>query len=252
MSIVDTYLQMRRMEAVSRTNLFLAGNSPAAGAEDPLSFRSTLESVQKKQASSGRLSAGKNLDSIFEEAAARYGVNADLLKAIGKAESGFNTSVVSSAGAIGVMQLMPATAQSLGVRDPYNARENIMGGAKYIAQLLDKYNGNTRLALAAYNAGPGNVDKYGGIPPFEETQNYVKRVMGYAGESLQAGNGQAPETAGRTNTAAIASAAVSGDAIGIPTDSFLTLLTLMRMQMDLRMSTMMSADSDSSNGLSSL
>ena len=229
MSIVDTYLQMRRMEAVSRTNLFLAGNSPAAGAEDPLSFRSTLESVQKKQASSGRLSAGKNLDSIFEEAAARYGVNADLLKAIGKAESGFNTSVVSSAGAIGVMQLMPATAQSLGVRDPYNARENIMGGAKYIAQLLDKYKGNARLDLAAYNAGQGN-----------------------AGESLQAGNGQAPETAGRTNTAAIASAAVSGDAIGIPTDSFLTLLTLMRMQMDLRMSTMMSADSDSSNGLFSL
>lgn len=106
------------------------------------------------------------------------------MKAIGKAESGFNPQAVSSAGAQGVMQLMPATARSLGVEDSFDARSNIMGGAKYIAGLLERYQGNKALALSAYNAGSGNVDKYGGIPPFQETQNYVQKVLSYAGEDM--------------------------------------------------------------------
>ena len=113
---------------------------------------------------------------LFNEAAATYGVDVNLLTAIAKQESNFKADAVSSAGAIGIMQLMPATAESLGVSDPYDARENIMGGAKYIRQMLDRYDGDVTLALAAYNAGSGNVAKYGGVPPFTETQNYVAKV----------------------------------------------------------------------------
>ena len=133
------------------------------------------------------VSTTQSLDTIFQKAAKQYDVPVSLLKAIGKAESNFNPEAVSSAGAQGVMQLMPATAQSLGVTNPFDAEQNIMGGAKYIKQMLDRYDGDVKLALAAYNAGSGNVAKYGGIPPFAETQNYVKKVMAYAGEDLTAG-----------------------------------------------------------------
>lgn len=123
--------------------------------------------------------APADLSSIFEEAANTFGVSVNLLQSIAKAESNFNANAVSSAGAVGIMQLMPATAAALGVTDSRDAYQNIMGGAKYISQLLQKYSGNISLALAAYNAGSANVDKYGGIPPFSETQNYVKKVLSY-------------------------------------------------------------------------
>jgi soluble lytic murein transglycosylase-like protein len=117
--------------------------------------------------------------SIFEEAADTYGVDVNLLTAIAKQESNFTADATSSSGAMGIMQLMPATAQGLGVSDAYDPYQNIMGGAKYIGQLLSRYDGDVSLALAAYNAGSGNVAKYGGIPPFAETQNYVSKVLGY-------------------------------------------------------------------------
>ena len=129
--------------------------------------------------SSGNVSSPENLEKYFKEASEKYGVDINLLKAIAKQESNFNPSATSSAGAMGVMQLMPSTAKGLGVTNAYDAQENIMGGAKLMAQNLKKYNGDVSLALAAYNAGGGNVDKYGGIPPFKETQNYVKKVLGY-------------------------------------------------------------------------
>ncbi len=106
------------------------------------------------------------MEQIFQKAAAKYGVSSNLLKAVAKVESGYQPGVVSSAGAIGVMQLMPGTASSLGVTNAYDAEQNIMGGAKLLSQLLARYNNNLDLALAAYNAGPGNVAKYGGAPPY--------------------------------------------------------------------------------------
>jgi len=129
--------------------------------------------------SEGILSCSEELNAYFKEAAATYGVDEKLLKSIACAESNFNPSATSHAGAMGIMQMMPATAAECGVTDPYNAQQSIMGGAQYIAKLLNRYDGNTTLALAAYNAGPGNVDKYNGIPPFEETQNYVQKVLNY-------------------------------------------------------------------------
>lgn len=117
-----------------------------------------------------------NLDSIFKEAADKYGVSERLLKAIAYTESGFQADVISSSGAMGIMQLMPSTASAYGVSDPYDAYQNIMGGAAVLKDLLNMFQGNQSLAIAGYNAGCGNVKKYGGVPPFTETQNYVAKV----------------------------------------------------------------------------
>ncbi len=128
--------------------------------------------------------SGTDLDSIFAAASQKYGVPVNLLKAVAKAESNFNSHTTSSCGAMGIMQLMPATAKSLGVTDAYNPEQNIMGGAKYLSQMLKEFDRNTQLAVAAYNAGPGSVKKYDGIPPFKETQNYVAKVMGYCNSDI--------------------------------------------------------------------
>ncbi|MEY8337230.1 lytic transglycosylase domain-containing protein [Lachnospiraceae bacterium 62-35] len=136
---------------------------------------------------SASLKTTESMDSIFEEASQKYNVPLNLIKAVAKTESGFNPRAVSKSGAMGVMQLMPSTARSLGVTDPFDARQNIMGGAKCLRDNLDRYNGNISLSLAAYNAGPGAVSKYGGVPPYAETQNYVKKVTSFMnGEPLKA------------------------------------------------------------------
>lgn len=148
----------------------------------------TNQANSKNAQFSTYLGETKSLDRIFEEAAQKYNVSVDLLKAIGKAESDFNTKAVSRSGAQGIMQLMPGTAKGLGVKDSFDPEQNIMGGAKYISQKLKQYNGDVKLALAAYNAGSGNVAKYNGIPPFKETQNYVVKVTRYMQEGVSTNN----------------------------------------------------------------
>jgi soluble lytic murein transglycosylase-like protein len=114
---------------------------------------------------------------MIEKYAAKHGVDSTLAKAVAKIESDNDATAISAAGAVGVMQLMPETARQLGVNNPLNPAENIEGGVRYLKGLLDKYSGNVTMALAAYNAGPGSVEKYGGIPPYRETQAYVTKVL---------------------------------------------------------------------------
>jgi soluble lytic murein transglycosylase-like protein len=123
-------------------------------------------------------SKSSRYDALIHRHAQQHGVSADLVRAVIHVESGFNPTAVSVKGAIGLMQLMPATARDLGVTNPFSPEENIRGGVAYLKQLLDRYRGDVELALAAYNAGMGNVEKYGDVPPFKETQNYIKKVTG--------------------------------------------------------------------------
>jgi soluble lytic murein transglycosylase-like protein len=127
----------------------------------------------------------------IDAAAARHRIDPALLRGLIRQESGFDPRATSPAGAQGLCQLMPATARGLGVDDPLDPEQSIEGGATYLRQQLDRYGGDERLALAAYNAGPGNVDKYGGVPPFEETQGYVRRVLAYAEEYRRAAPAEA-------------------------------------------------------------
>jgi soluble lytic murein transglycosylase-like protein len=121
-------------------------------------------------------SATSGYDEQITQSAQKYGISPSLIKAVMEVESSGNPSAVSKAGAMGLMQLMPSSASSLGVTDPFNPEQNIDGGAHELANLLSQYNGNVDLALAAYNAGPGAVNKYGGTPPYPETQNYIQKV----------------------------------------------------------------------------
>ena len=119
----------------------------------------------------------ETIEKCIQEAAQKYDLAPGLIKAVIKAESGFRIDAVSVAGAQGLMQLMPATAKDLGVTNPFDIRQNIDGGTRYLRQMFDLFDGDARLALSAYNAGPGNVQKYGGEVPFPETRRYVARVL---------------------------------------------------------------------------
>lgn len=148
---------------------------------EALSSVSSRKNVRVHAETGNRIAAGdkdrKTFAEIIREASARYGVDERIIRAVIKQESSFNPKAVSHCGAQGLMQLMPATAQSLGVKDAFNPEENIMAGTRYLKQKLDEFDGNLSLALAAYNAGSGTVQKYGGIPPYKETQAYVNKVI---------------------------------------------------------------------------
>ena len=122
------------------------------------------------------------IDAEIDAAALRNNLDPNLVRAVVRAESSYRPDAISSAGAMGLMQLMPATAASLGVVNPFDIRQNIDGGTRYLRRMLDLFDNNLELALAAYNAGQGNVRRHGGIPPFAETQAFVPRVLGFMEE----------------------------------------------------------------------
>ena len=136
-----------------------------------------LESYKNRKHSRAYSSSG--YDSIISTASKKYNISFALVKAIIKVESNFNPNAVSHKGARGLMQLMPRTSKQLKIKNPFNPHENILGGSSYLKKLMDRYEGNLELALAAYNAGIGTVQKYNGVPPYKETRAYIKNILKY-------------------------------------------------------------------------
>lgn len=158
------------MNLIDSVNI-LNGNAYIVKSQEHLSQKDNdFDKIYNKQCHEA------GLDEIFAEASEKYGVNLSVLKAVAFIESNFRTNAVSKSGAMGVMQLMPYTAEAYGVADPFDAKQNIEGGAKLLAELLDKYDGNVTLSAAAYNAGSGAVSKYGGVPPYDQTVRYVQKL----------------------------------------------------------------------------
>ena len=157
--------QIQKMSTVSTSAATASGSVSSADNDSALSGKTTL-------------------DDLFKEAAKKYDISYDFLVAVAKAESDFDPKCVSSAGAKGIMQLMPDECKEFGVTDPFDERQNIMASAKLLKAHLKKFNGNFTLAAAAYNAGSGAVNKYGGVPPYTETQNYVKKIAKYMAEGV--------------------------------------------------------------------
>lgn len=156
----------RRIEQVFPSSVPAYGNAGGA-------FGATLQSVVQRSTQV----YGPELEAMIDRVALKHDVDASIVRAVMRQESGGNARAVSRAGAMGLMQLMPGTANALGVRDPFDPEQNLDGGVRYLKGLLERF-GSLPLALAAYNAGPGAVRRYGGVPPFKETQRYVRSIMG--------------------------------------------------------------------------
>ena len=156
----------------------VVSNTPKQGAAPGTTYAVPGTTYIRTTTLPGNAARADAYDDLIRQHADSHGVSPDLVRAVIQAESGFNRWAVSPKGAMGLMQLMPATARDLGVRDPFHPGENIRGGVTYLAQLLSRFNQDVTLALAAYNAGAERVERYNGVPPYRETRNYVKKITG--------------------------------------------------------------------------
>lgn len=171
MEITGLEITLQRINNIERDFQVLTGEDKKPDKD----FQSILDSSMHR--AEGEDVSKEEINGLINAYSQKNGLDADFVRAVVKQESGFNEHATSRCGAAGLMQLMPGTAKGLGVTNPYDAEDNVKGGTKMLANLLKTYGGNKELALAAYNAGGGAVKKYGGIPPYGETQRYVKNVL---------------------------------------------------------------------------
>lgn len=183
MELSGLELTLRRISAIESQFQEMMNFGNEIGQTDS-DFQKILDNTYEKEYGTkpGVPSSGSNvshgeIDKLIDKYSSQNNLDPDFVKAVVKQESGFNPNAKSHCGAMGLMQLMPSTAQGLGVTNAFDAEQNIYGGTKYLKGLMDRFDNNKELALAAYNAGPNAVKKYNGVPPYRETQNYVKNVM---------------------------------------------------------------------------
>lgn len=174
--LLDPKLKQVSASLVNQTNQ-VTQPAPQQPIQTQSAITNAIQEATAVQANVKQPSSKAQILNVVSQISKKHGVDEKLVQALIKQESGFNPKAKSKAGAMGLMQLMPNTAKNLGVKDPYNTVQNVEGGVKYLKSMLNRYNGNVILALAAYNAGPGAVDKYSGVPPYKETQNYVKNIL---------------------------------------------------------------------------
>jgi soluble lytic murein transglycosylase-like protein len=175
MNSVDAIYNQTRANVYSRINARLKETARTLNS-------AATKKIFTVKAEEGPAKIEEQIDEAVKGAANQFNLDPNLIRAIIRQESNFDPNDVSKSGAMGLMQLMPETAKLMGVENPLDIKENIYGGSKYLKNLLDSFDGDLTLALAAYNAGPGAVRKHGGVPPYKETQNYVPKVLGYVAQ----------------------------------------------------------------------
>jgi soluble lytic murein transglycosylase-like protein len=224
MSAAVAFDRIEQIQAMMASLAPVGAQATPSSSSSPTAFASSLQAATSATApaattgTTAATGAATPFAAEIDAAAARNGVDPALLRGLIRQESNFNADARSPAGAMGLTQLMPATAAGLGVANPSDPAQSIEGGAKYLKQQLDRFGGDVSKALAAYNAGPGAVQKYNGVPPYAETQNYVKNVTAYANEyRRQAGTAATTATATTATSAGLSASPLVTAALGVQT-----------------------------------